>query len=125
MTRRGFTLMEVMIATALVAIVTGSLSLMAWSFHKIETTSRAYHDDLAGLRRAVQAVERDLRADSGARYELDGTTLRRDGAVVARRIAVFEVEHDGPLATIRLELAPRSTAPSPRRARIEAEVWMR
>jgi type II secretory pathway component PulJ len=109
----GFSLQELMIVTGVLVSVMAAVGGLAHALHRADRVSAAYAEDLAGLRRAVTSVEHDLReARSVAElaYELDGDLLRRDGRVVARRIALFEVLAEGRVATARIGLRPRAEA---------------
>ena len=109
----GFSLQELMIVTAVLALVATTVAALTGSLHRTDRVTAAYVEDLAGLRRAVVAVERDLREARSVdelRYELDGDVLRRDGKVVARRIGLFEVEQEQGVATARVGLRPRAEA---------------
>lgn len=107
----GFTLQEIMIVTTLLGLVAATVAGLASGLHRADRVTAAYVEDLAGLRRAVAAVERDLRAARShreLRYELADGVLWRDGEVVARRIGRFEVTEAGGVATARIGLLPRA-----------------
>ena len=95
--------------------------------------SAAYTRDVRGLRRALQAVEADLREAQtisghtidGAAYRLDGDRLLRDGHELARNIAHFSIEREGELATVRIVLRRRSDRPSRRDGVITSCVRLR
>jgi prepilin-type N-terminal cleavage/methylation domain-containing protein len=107
----GFSLYELMIVTAVLGGVAAALAGITHAVHRADRASAAYVEDLTELRRAVAAVERDLRAAGSVadlRYALDAGMLRRDGQVVARRIGTFEVTQEGAVATARIGLLPRA-----------------
>lgn len=109
----GFSLYELMIVTAVLGGLAAALAGITHAVHRADRASAAYVEDLTELRRAVTAVERDLRAAASVadlRYVLDTGLLRRDGQVVARRIGTFEVTQEGPVATARIGLLPRAEA---------------
>lgn len=123
----GFSLYELMIVTAVFGLVAAAIAGLTHAVHRADRASAAYTEDLAELRRAVVAVERDLRAASSAddlKYALDGGVLKRDGRPVARRIGSFEVRQDGDVATARIALQPRVEAAT-RTAVIETSVRLR
>jgi len=125
MRERGFTFYELMVVTVVMGMLAASTAGLAAALHRSERTAAAYVDDVTGLRRAVRALEDDLRAASsvaGLPYELADGTLRRDGEVLARNIAVFEVAQEGRLARVRLGLGPRRGGASARRAVVELAV---
>jgi len=105
---RGFTLMELMMVTAIVGAVTGISSGVIVTLHGSERHTRAYIDDVNGLRRAVRAVEADLRAGRSDTCQLDDGVLRRGDEVLARRVELFEVVRDGDLWVARIGLAKRN-----------------
>jgi type II secretory pathway component PulJ len=107
----GFSLYELMIVTAVLVTVSGTLAGITHAVHRADRVSAAYAEDLAELRRAVVAVERDLRAAktvADLRYTLGDGVLRRDGKVIARRIGTFEVTQEGAVVTARIGLLPRA-----------------
>lgn len=109
----GFTLQEVMIVTTLLGLVAGTVAALTGGLHRADRVTAAYVEDLAGLRRAVVAVERDLRGArsiADLRYELADDVLWRDRVVLARRIARFEVTEENGVATARVGLLPRAEA---------------
>jgi prepilin-type N-terminal cleavage/methylation domain-containing protein len=123
----GFSLYELMIVTAVMGGVAAAIAGVTHAVHKADRASAAYAQDLAELRRAVVAVERDLRAAASfeeLRYGLDGGVLTREGRVVARRIGGFRLEREGPLVTARIELLPRAEVPT-RTAEVATTVRLR
>ncbi len=124
---KGFSLYELMIVTAVLGVVTAALAGVTHAVHRADRVSAAYVEDLTELRRAVAAVERDLRAASSIddlRYALDGGVLKRDGEAVARRIATFELTQEGAVATARIGLLPRTEAAT-RKALVSTSVRLR
>lgn len=114
---RGFTLMEVLIATAAFGATIFVATGLVTTIRSTESFSRAYGGDLRGLRRAVRAIETDLRtaADPGEiDVRLEGDRLVRGGRVLARNVAAFEVTRDGPLARVRIALGSRCEGPRKR-----------
>lgn len=126
---RGFTILELMIVVSMLTVVGATFLGAATTIHREERHSAAYAQDLAGLRRAVQLVEHDLR-DAGTTqdvdYRLEDGVLRRGDTPIARNIALFDVSaaSDG-LARVRIGLAPRSDAPNRREATLDLVVRMR
>ena len=121
---RGFTLMELMIVVALVATSGFAISSLGWSLHRVESSSAAYHEDLFRLRRAVQTIERDARAGDLGRYRLESHALLRDGVILLRRVATFDVTTTGRVSAVTLALQPRSDTAT-RRAEVRFEVAVR
>jgi len=123
----GFTLQEVMIVTTLLGLVSATVAGLAAGLHRTDRVTAAYVEDLAGLRRAVAAVERDLRearSIAELRYELADDVLWRDRVVLARRIARFDVTEENGVATARVGLLPRAEAAT-REAVITTSVRLR
>jgi prepilin-type N-terminal cleavage/methylation domain-containing protein len=111
----GFSLYELMIAVAVLGVITAAVAGIAHAVHRADRVSAAYVEDLSGLRRAVVSVERDLRAArslADLRYVLDVDALKRGEAVVARRIRTFELVQAGEVVTARIGLLPRAEAPT-------------
>jgi hypothetical protein len=116
-----------MVVVAVLVTVVATVGGLAQALHRADRVSAAYAEDLAGLRRAVTSVERDLRAARSVgelAYELDGDMLRREGRVVARRIALFEVAEENGVATARIGLRARAEAAT-RAAVVTTSVRMR
>jgi type II secretion system protein J len=106
----GFTLMELMIVIAMFGFVASICGAMAGALHRTDQHTAAYVDDVSDLRRAVRAVERDLRSATSLDeldYRLEDDRLLRNGHELARRIGCFEMTEAGGLATVRMGLAPR------------------
>lgn len=130
---KGFSLLELMIVTAVIALVAAGLGGVASTLHRTDRVTAAYVEDLAQLRRAVRAVERDLRASrevvyhrvDDVFYRLDDGRLLRDREVVARRIGLFEMTREGDLVTVRIGLQPRAHAPAMRRPVVTTRVRLR
>lgn len=123
----GFCLYELMIVTAVLVTVTGALAGITHAVHRADRVSAAYVEDLTELRRAVVAIERDLRAARSIddlRYALDGGALKRDGQIVARRIGMFELTQEGAVATARIGLLPRAEVAT-RSATVSTSVRLR
>ena len=137
---RGLTMIETMTAVALLGglcIAVGGLALDA---KRTSDLGAAYALDVSETRRALGAVEDDLRAASEVRIEpaklfvsrdgadvrwmLEGTSLRRDGVVLARNVATFDATQDG--ACVRVAVALGRRSPDARRtARVETVVHPR
>ncbi|MHC4849623.1 MAG: PulJ/GspJ family protein, partial [Planctomycetota bacterium] len=122
---RGFTLMELMIVIALFAGVTAITTGLVVSLRRSEQISGAYVEDITSLRRVVRVVERDLRRGDAPDYRLERGVLYRDDAVVARRIAAFELRAEGALNVARISLAPRSEVPQAKRPTVTVRVRRR
>ncbi|MHC4954084.1 MAG: PulJ/GspJ family protein [Planctomycetota bacterium] len=105
---RGFTLMELCIVTLVASAVIGTSTGLVLSLHRSEQRTAAYTREVSELRRAVRSIERDLRAGNPAEYRLENNDLFRGDALLARRIASFEVVREGALSTARVELMPRA-----------------
>ena len=123
----GFSLYELMIVTAVMGVVAAAIAGVTHAVHRADRVSAAYAEDLAELRRAVVAVERDVRAAASVeelRYALDDGVLTRDGRPVARRIGSFELTREGAVVTARIALLPRVEAAT-RTAVVETSVRLR
>lgn len=113
----GFTLIELLVAMVATAGAIGASAAVVSTIVREERVSAGYARDLDGLRRAVTALETDLRAarsldDLG--WRLDGDRLLRGDETVARRIAEFAVTADGDLARVAIAPVPRGGgAPRP------------
>jgi prepilin-type N-terminal cleavage/methylation domain-containing protein len=127
---RGFTIIELMAAVALAAVVVAAASGLTVRVITSSAETAAYLDDVEQCRRAVRAIADDLRSGAGVvtipgglrvvggahpvRYALAAgvltRTVARRSAVVARRIGGLDVRTDGRLARLRLELMRRRTA---------------
>ena len=105
---RGFTLMELMMVTVMVSAVSAISSGVIVTLHSSEKRTRAYVDDVNGLRRAVRAVEADLRAGLTDTCRVADGVLRRGDVILARRVETFEVRRDGDLLIARIGLATRA-----------------
>ena len=129
--RRGFTLLELMVAVSMLTIVGATFLGVARTVHREDRHSAAYAQDLAGLRRAVQLVERDLREAQSLEdldMRLDDGVLYRGEKAIAHRIGTFDVDvkrEQSQLAHVRIGLAPRSDAPNRRDATLDLFVRMR
>lgn len=113
----GLTLIELMIAMVATAGAIGAAAAIVSTVVREERVSAAYARDLDGLRRAVTALEVDLRGAGSlddVDWRLDGDRLLRGDETVARRIAEFELTADGGLARAAIAPAPRGGgAPRP------------
>jgi len=139
--QRGFTLLELMGSLALI----GAVSVVAggFAFHAKETTELGslYAGDVAETRRALDAVERDLRGARGVRpganslvvvtdagdvaWKLDGHSLLRGDAVLARNVANFRAERRGAACVdVTIELGHRAPHAA-RTARVATTVFLR
>jgi prepilin-type N-terminal cleavage/methylation domain-containing protein len=133
MAMKGFSLLELMIVTAVIALVAASLGGVASVLHRTDRVTAAYVEDLAQLRRAVRAVERDVRASrevvyhrvDDVFYRLDNGRLLRDDQVVARHIGLFEMKREDDLVTVRVGLLPRAHVPAMRRPVVTTRVRLR
>ena len=104
---RGFTLIELGIVVVLVAAIAVISGGMVVTLRTSERRTRAYADDITGLRRAVRAIETDLRANRSDTCRLvDGELLRGD-VVLARRIGRFEIHREGDVWVARIGMKPR------------------
>lgn len=120
--RRGFTLIEITVVLLLVAGVAGISSGMIWTLRESERRTREYTEDIHGLRRAVRAIETDLRADRGDTCRLIDGTLMRGERVLARRIGRFEIERKDGLWIASIGLMPRKESGRARRPVITLRV---
>ena len=128
MSERGFTLNELMISLVVILVTMGTVGGIAMSMHQRERTTAAYAEDLGGLRRAVARLQEDLSRASAlddVAYRLEGGVLLRAGEPLLRNVASFALTADGSLARVRLQLAPRSDAPTRREAVLDFRVRLR
>lgn len=123
--RRGFTLMELMIVIALFAGVTAISTALVVSLRRSEQISGAYVEDITRLRRVVRIVERDLRRGDDPDYRLEQGVLYRDDAIVAHRIAEFDLRAEGALNVARVSLVRRSEVPDAKRPTVVVRVRRR
>ena len=130
---RGFSLLELMIVTAVIALIAASLGGVASALHRTDRVTAAYVEDLGQLRGGLRAIERDLRASreviyhrvDDVYYRLDRGRLLRDDRVVARNIGLFEMKREGDLVTVRLGLQSRAHVPAMRRPVVTSCVRLR
>lgn len=143
---RGFTLIELMVYLAVVGIVTAAATPILVAAVADRRLGESLADDALALRRAADAIERDLRCatqvrtgdgrltlrreDADVSWSVEGGVLRRRGPdgerEFARRAASFDVGEDVARGGARgvsysLTLRPRSEGAS-RRARISGVV---
>lgn len=137
--QRGFTMIELMISVAVLAIFSSvalSLSVQAKQEHQMVM---AYHQDVRECRSALQSLEADILAASRVSTAADEVVLTVGGErivyqladgqlcvtqdakrrVLARSIAALRVVSDQALVTVQIELRRRSQA-SPRAAAVVA-----
>ena len=128
MSERGFSIVEAMVAVAVISMFMAATVGITGRLNRSGATARAYVDDVSRCQRALRQIDADLRcarsvaqSKDGVQVELDEETVvyrLADGvltrtsptvsAVVARRIAGFDLTTRGRLVTMRLELLPRS-----------------
>ena len=128
----GYVLLELMVTVGLLALAVSSILDFRIRADQDQAWASSYSNDLAELRRALDAIETDVRHASRVlvrrdRFELStidgditfshaaGTLVRRDGdgreRVLARCIADVAVETDGVMARVGLTVQRRrSTA---------------
>jgi prepilin-type N-terminal cleavage/methylation domain-containing protein len=135
--QRGLTLIELMISLVLIGAISVVIGGLALDAQHTGTLAAAYAQDVTETRRALDAVERDLRAATdvavtpfglvattdGAHvaWTLDRGSLRRGDVVVARNIAAFDVRRDGACYVVSIALGHRAPNAT-RTARVEAVV---
>jgi len=122
----GYSLAELMIVTAVLVGVTGTLAAVGHSLHRADRVSAAYVDDISDLRRAVRTIERDARAGrlGSVTYTRDGARLLRNDRLLADNIGTFEIDDAGDVVVVRIGLKPRA-ATGARRPVIETRVRVR
>jgi hypothetical protein len=137
---RGFTLLELIGSLALVAttgLVSAALVLDA---HRTRDLGDAYANDVTETRRALDAIERDLRGardvtidgthlvvatgEGDVTWDLDGKSLRRGEVVMSRNVAAFETKRDGDRVDVTLVLGARSEH-SRSKASVATSVYLR
>jgi prepilin-type N-terminal cleavage/methylation domain-containing protein len=129
----GWTLLELMAVLAVLTIAALAIGGVTEGIRREDRISAAYTRDVRGLRRALQAVEADLREAraisghtiDGVTYRLEGDRLLRDGHELARNIAHFGIERVGERATVRIVLRRRSDRASRREGVITSCVRLR
>lgn len=128
MSQRGFTINELMVTLATMLVMMGTVGGIGMSMHQRNRTTAAYAEDLSGLRRAARHLQEDLRGASSltdVAYRLeDGALLRGDRSIL-RNVASFALTAEDGLARVRIQLAPRSDAPTRREAVLDFRVRMR
>jgi len=95
------------------------------SLRRSEQISGAYVEDITRLRRVVRIVERDLRRGDNPDYRLEQGVLYRDDAIVAHRIAEFDLRAEGALNVARVSLAGRTEVPDAKRPTVVVRVRRR
>lgn len=146
---RGFTLPELMVSVALLAIlgsVTAGIGSQAWQEHE---TLSGYQSDVADVRRTLAALEADLR-DAGQverrredfvvttptervtyrhrDHELQRIDAKGRVQTLARCFAGFAIRTEGALAHVNLAMRPRQrgeTGSDHRAATLATTVLMR
>ncbi len=124
---RGFTLIELMIATVVIGAMVMVATGLVLSIGDTERFSKDYTGDLAGLRRAVRIIESDLRVAAAIEdldVRLEGDRLVRGDRVLARNIVDYSVTRQGDLARVRIRLGSR-TSSERRRGDLSFTVRMR
>ena len=131
---RGFTILEVMVATAMVACAAAAIGGVIHGFQSEDKLAQAYAEDLDGLRIALRAIERDLMSATkvegttidGIVYELGPKgCLLRDGKVVAESVGSFSIRQRLDFATVRLSPAPRAQGRSTSPRELVLQVHLR
>ena len=139
--QRGLTLLELMGTLTLLGAVTLVAAALSFDAQRTHDLGAAYANDIAETRRALEAVERDVRCAHEVRVDgkavvvatdagdvvwtLDGKALRRGSEVMARNIARFDTHRAARgVVDVRIELGRRS--PDARAsASVETTVAMR
>jgi len=139
--RHGFTLLELMVYLALLGVLTAAATPLLVASAADRRLGESLADDALALRRAADALERDLRCgralwigveqarlhddDGEVRWDLDRGVLRRRGPAgeseVLRRVAGFEIARDGACVRYAMTLEPR-TVGATRRAHVAGAV---
>ena len=135
MTRRaGHTLVELLACMAGLSALVGAALSIGLQAERDRRLANGLGNDTMALRRAADAIERDVRGATRVSIEqgsltlgavtwrVDSTTLLRGDERVATRVAAFEALRDAEGAVhVRIELAPR-TAGASRRATVATTV---
>ncbi|MFQ5504551.1 MAG: type II secretion system protein J [Planctomycetota bacterium] len=123
----GWTLIELIGASAVLALVLIASGRLAVEAARSNQRSAAYSEDLGGARRALRALERDLRAAQGLEIRSAGARILTSGAeitwsleggellrhaegrrrVLARRVAALLLTRDEALVHVHLMLKNR------------------
>ena len=116
----GFTLMEILLAMACLAVVLSFAGVLIIKSMKISTRAARLESALAGATRALERMGKDVRASRGARVEGGSLVLRgvsysfRDGGLFRGKDLVcrdlskveFRLKAEGRLVECAVELAP-------------------
>jgi len=114
--------MELGIAVVLaagVALISGGTIV---TLRTSERRTRAYTEDITGPRRAVRAIEADLRANRSDTCRLVDGELRRGDVVLARRIGRFEIHREGDVWVARIGMEPRAVTGQARKPVVTVRV---
>ena len=122
----GFTLMELVISMAVLVVLSIGTGYTLINGYATQRLSAGYADDVTGMRKALTAVERDLRsardveispdavtvhlADDDIHYAIDNGRLKRNGRTLSRNVVGFDVTGDHGLFTATVTLGNRADA---------------
>ena len=126
--QRGFTLYEMMVVVVLSGTAAISIASVADRLWAEDAASRAYCEDIRGIRRTTRLLRSDLRnakvvADLDWRRE--GDRLYRGARETARNVKDFEIKADGRWASVPMVIGGRRHTQAGKGMELSFRVWMR
>lgn len=137
---RGWTMIELVVSLGVISAVAAVAAALTHDARRTADLASQYETDVTSMRRALAAVEadircaRDVRADAASLvastdaaevdWRLASGALVRAGTVVARNVAAFEASRRGDVVDVTIELGRRSNDAT-RAARVTTAVRLR